>query len=111
MDPTASPDTDPTASLVPSVQFLAPGRVTSVVALADARLHLTFIDGTDGEADLDVFLRGSKVKGTVFEALRDPSHFARAEVVAETVHWPSGAELAPDAMYDTIRAHGRWQPD
>ena len=24
------------------------------------------------------------------------------------VAWPNGADLAPDAMYDAIRASGRW---
>jgi hypothetical protein len=24
------------------------------------------------------------------------------------VHWPSGADLAPDAMYDAIRQGGIW---
>ena len=24
------------------------------------------------------------------------------------VQWPNGADLAPDAMYDEIRANGRW---
>jgi hypothetical protein len=24
------------------------------------------------------------------------------------VQWANGADLAPDAMYDAIKAHGRW---
>jgi len=24
------------------------------------------------------------------------------------VQWPNGADLAPDTMYDEIKAHGRW---
>jgi hypothetical protein len=41
----------------------------------------------------------------VFEPLRDPNVFA---VVMGAVQWANGADLAPDAMYDAIKAHGRW---
>ncbi len=42
------------------------------------------------------------------EALRDPDQIARVEVALGAVQWPSGADLAPDAMYDAIRRDGRW---
>lgn len=52
------------------------------------------------------FLSSSEADGTVFEALRDPAVFAGARIVMGVVQWPSGADLAPDAMYDAIRESG-----
>ena len=71
-------------------------------------LGVTFVDGTTGEVDLRTFLNGTQVKGTVFEPLRDQAVFAQVRVVMGAVQWPNGADLAPDAMYDAIKAHGRW---
>jgi hypothetical protein len=53
-------------------------------------------------------LGGRKIAGTLFEPLRDPALFAEARVVLGAVQWPNGGDLAPDAMYDEIRANGRW---
>jgi hypothetical protein len=44
----------------------------------------------------------------VFEPLRDPNVFAQVRVVMGAVQWANGADLAPDAMYDAIKVHGRW---
>ena len=53
-------------------------------------------------------LNDDKVIGTVFEPLRDPFRFSEAAVHLGTVEWPGEIDLAPDAMYDEIRAHGVW---
>jgi hypothetical protein len=76
--------------------------------MPDLRLHVTFVDGTTGEVDLRTFLNSPQTVGTVFEPLRDPSVFAQVGAVIGAVQWPNGADLAPDAMYDAIKAHGRW---
>jgi hypothetical protein len=57
------------------------------------------------------FLGNPSIAGTIFEQLRDPVMFARAQVVLGAVQWPNGADLAPDAMYDAIREHGVWVLD
>jgi len=44
----------------------------------------------------------------VFAMLRDPELFAQAKLDCGTVAWPGELDLAPDAMYDAIKAHGRW---
>jgi hypothetical protein len=44
----------------------------------------------------------------VFEALREDRFFSQASVVDGAVRWPNGADLAPDSMYDAIRASGCW---
>jgi hypothetical protein len=72
---------------------------------------VTFVDGTSGEVDLQAFLGRSGGSLGVFAPLRDPELFARARVVLGAVEWPSGPDLAPDAMYDAIREHGRWVLD
>jgi hypothetical protein len=75
------------------------------------RLKVTFADGTTGEARMEAFLRSPRVNGTVFEPLRDPSMFAQVRLELGAATWPTGADLAPDAMYDGIRAHGYWTPE
>jgi hypothetical protein len=76
--------------------------------MPDFRLDVMFVDGTRGEVDLGNFLHHADTTGTVFDALRDPAVFAHAQVVMGAVQWTNGADLAPDAMYDAIKAHGRW---
>jgi hypothetical protein len=73
-------------------------------------LRVKFVDGTIGEVDLAPLLAREDL-GAVFEPLRDEEFFARVGVVSGAVEWPNGADLAPDAMYDAIREHGRWVPD
>ena len=66
------------------------------------------MDGTSGEVDLSEFLGGTASPGPIFEPLRDKAFFDQATVVHGAVQWPNGADLAPDAMYDEIKAHGCW---
>jgi hypothetical protein len=75
-------------------------RVQSVEALADYRLHVTFDDGTEGVVELQ-----ARLFGPMFEPLRDPAFFAQAAVDKfGVICWPNGADLAPDALYDRVRA-------
>jgi Protein of unknown function (DUF2442) len=75
-------------------------RLTRVEARSGYRLKLEFSDGTGGEVDLS-----NRLFGPVFEPLRDASFFARV-VIDEfgAPCWPNGADLAPDALYDRLRA-------
>lgn len=97
--------------VVPEVRHTVPWRVTALQALAEARLRVTFVDGTASEVDMKAFLASATVDGTVFEPLRDPAEFARARIDMGAVTWPNGADLAPDAMHDAIRARGIWVLD
>ena len=108
MQPTQTSKTARTPEVEPAIRHIVPWRVVSVHGEADLRLQVTFVDGTTGEVDMRNFLNGPKVKGTVFEPLRDPAVFAQVRVVMGAVQWAKGADLAPDAMYDSIKAHGRW---
>jgi hypothetical protein len=51
--------------------------VRAVDPLDDARLRLTFLDGTSGDVHLRQFLDSDRVSGTVFEPLRNPAIFGR----------------------------------
>ena len=74
-------------------------------------LQVTFVDGTAGTVELSRFLASAAAEGTLFEPLRDEGFFQRAAVERGVVRWPSGADLAPDAMYDAIKSSGRWIVD
>jgi uncharacterized protein DUF2442 len=108
MHPAKASESDRTSELVPAIRPTAAWRVTSVEVLPEGRLRVSFVDGTTGEVEMQAFLQGPAVVGTVFEALRDPRFLAQAAVVSGAAQWPNGADLAPDAMYDAIRAKGVW---
>jgi hypothetical protein len=75
--------------------------------MPDLLLRVTFVDGTTGDVDLRKFLSSPQANKMVFEPLRDPNVFAQVRVVMGAVQWANGADLAPDAMYDAIKANGR----
>ena len=76
--------------------------VVQVKALPDHRLHVRFVDGTEGELDVAPFIF-SRRPG-VFERLQDPKEFAKAYVDDGVVAWPGDLDMAPDAMYEDIVA-------
>jgi Protein of unknown function (DUF2442) len=92
---------DPAAGIV-----RVPWRVIDVRALPGHQLFVRFADGTEGEVDARSMVFGEKAG--VFERLRDPGKFAEVHVSGGAVTWPGGLDLAPDAMYDEIKANGRW---
>lgn len=108
MQPTQISKANRSPDVEPAIRRVVPWRVASVSAMPNQVLRVTFVDGTTGDVDLRNFLNGPQVKGTVFEPLRDLAVFAQVRVVTGAVQWPNGAELAPDAMYDAIKVHGRW---
>ncbi len=73
-------------------------RVTFVRALDGFRLSIGFDDGKQGTVALE-----SRLFGPVFEPLRDSSKFQQVFIDEfGAVAWPTGADLAPDALYETI---------
>ena len=77
--------------------------VIQVKPLGHLRLAVWFQDGLSGEVEL----RESHLYG-VFEALKDPEIFQQVHCEHGFVEWPGEIDLAPEAMYDAIRAHGCW---
>jgi hypothetical protein len=74
--------------------------VVSVRPLDNYQLELTFEDGTSGVVSLK-----DRLFGPVFEPLRDPALFRQVSVDEfGAVCWPNGADLAPDALYEKLRA-------
>ena len=108
MQPVENPESNRTAEIEPAIRHTAPWRVNSVTALPDSRLRVSFVDGTTGEVDMRRMLNNPNIDGTIFEPLRNPAAFSQAQIVLGAVHWPNGADLAPDAMYDAVREFGVW---
>lgn len=109
MQPPAATEAHRSLEVVPPQRAIAPWRVVSVQPDPERRsLHVTFVDGTEGDVELDDFLRDPAVEDTVFGPLREAAFFGLAEISLGAVVWPNGADLAPDAMYDQIRESGRW---
>lgn len=94
--------------MMPVVGSHASWRVAEVRPESGKRLAVRFMDGTTGHVEMAEFLASSQVDASIFAALRDDAIFQQAAVVAGSVRWPNGADLAPDAMYDAIRDSGRW---
>jgi hypothetical protein len=75
---------------------------TMILRIVEARvcrprlLCLTFNDGSRKTVDVSNLL-----DGPMFEPLRDPAYFARAELdrICGTVVWPNGADFAPEALH------------
>ena len=68
--------------------------VTSVRALEDYELEVSFDNGERRRFDVKPFLsRG------VFVRLRDPSLFEAVRAVAGSVEWPGGLDLSYDTLY------------
>ena len=111
MQPNANTEGNRAPEVDPTIKHTVAWRVTAVSALPDARLRVTFVDGTSGEVEMGAFLRNPDLDGTIFEALRNPVIFSQAQIVLGAIQWPNGADLAPDAMYDAIRERGVWVLD
>ncbi|MEJ2215903.1 MAG: DUF2442 domain-containing protein [Gemmatimonadota bacterium] len=74
-------------------------QVEAVEAKPHYRLWVRFVDGAEGEVDLSQLVG----KG-VFASWNDPKEFEKVYVDPEslTAAWPSGIDLAPDALYREI---------
>ena len=79
---------------------MAVDHVVFVKALAGWKLEVAFSDGTCGIVSLQ-----ESLWGPVFEPLNDPDYFAQVMVDEfGAICWPNGADLAPDALYEEIKA-------
>ena len=100
---------DRSATVVPPIVCNHPDDVAEVRAERNYRLFVRFFDGTEGTVDMSALVHSPNPG--VFGALADPARFAEARVELGTVSWPEGLDLAPDAMYAALRAHGVWKPE
>ena len=74
--------------------------VAAAKYLGGHRVWLRFDDGLEGEIDLGPDLAG-RLRGPVFERLRDPAYFA-GFTIDTTLTWPNGADLAPESLYARV---------
>lgn len=74
-------------------------RLVSVEHVRDYRIRVVFEDGAAGEIDLE-----PELWGEVFEPLRAPEAFRSftLDETLNTVTWPTGADLAPEFLYDSV---------
>jgi hypothetical protein len=61
----------------------------------DFRIRVTFSDGSQNTIDFQHWL-----EGPMFEPLKDRVTFMRFFVDGGTIVWPSGADIAPEALYE-----------
>lgn len=88
--------------------ILAPvWHVVAVVSQEGYRLQVRFNDGTEGIVDLSRLIFSDNAG--VFAMLADSRRFSEVTIEYGAVSWPGGLDLAPDAMYDEIHAHGEWR--
>ena len=97
---------DPLADLAADVDFTpaprSPWRVVSAQPLPDYRLKLTFRDGTVGTVDMKSAIFAANAG--VFASLRDVAVFNSVRVATGAPTWPGEIDVAPDALYDGVRA-------
>ena len=80
-----------------------PWDVVDLKIIAPLALLVSFSDGTSGE----VRFENSHLTG-VFSALKDFNFFKQAFIDRGAVAWPDNIDLAPDSMYNEIKANGVW---
>jgi hypothetical protein len=74
-------------------------RIVEVKPAPGYVLEVEFSDGAYGEVDLS-----DRLFGPMFEPLRDPKVFNQVQIDEYgAICWPNGADLAPDALYQTIQ--------
>lgn len=75
--------------------------VTSVTAIGDNRIEVSFRDGVHGEVIFErTYFRG------VFSALADPEFFRLVHLDDAVVTWPGELDIAPDALHASLIAAG-----
>ena len=76
-------------------------KLESAEYVAGHAIRIRFADGTEGVVDLE-----EELWGEVFEPLKDPATFRnfRLDPELNTVTWPSGADLAPEFLYEKAAA-------
>lgn len=80
-----------------------PWKIVEATLLEHLAFMVKFADGVTGK----VRISPSHLYG-VFECLKDPEVFAQLSIENGYVSWPGEVDLAPDSMYEAIRARGEW---
>jgi hypothetical protein len=83
----------------------APWRIAKFRILTGYRLKVYFLDGLQGELDISKLVQ-SKNAG-IFAKLRDPTVFKQVFIHYGVLTWPGEIDIAPDAMHEEIKSHGK----
>lgn len=102
------PTKDSPPVVVPAIRPSAPWRLASVRPLANYRLEVRFMDGTQGEIDLSGLVRSPDAG--VFAALMDQELFNQVYLEYGAITWPGEIDLAPDTMYEAVKKAGVYRP-
>lgn len=78
----------------------------NTVIQSNYKLEVNFIDGTHGVVEMSH--RVTSEKAGVFAALKDVNFFNQVHLEHGVATWPNEIDLAPDAMHDEIKLHGKW---
>jgi Protein of unknown function (DUF2442) len=84
---------------------MAAWSISRFKVLPNYKIEVSFADGTSGIADLAPRLSQGPL-GDGFDPLCDERVFAEAYLEHGALTWSGGIDLAPDAMYQRIRASG-----
>ncbi|MEP6888758.1 MAG: DUF2442 domain-containing protein [Nitrospirales bacterium] len=81
-------------------------KITRVQIEPSYQLRVEFSDGAAGTVDLS-----SRLFGPIFEPLKDPAVFAQAHIDEFcAITWLNGADLATDALHQTLLPKNPLQP-
>lgn len=97
---------DAKENTTPVVICTAPWRLTKVKPLPNYILEVEFVDGTHGFVDM--LYRITSDKAGIFATLKNVHLFNQVHLEHGVVTWPGEIDLAPDAMHDEIKKHGKW---
>ena len=96
-------DKDPAKkNSAPGLTTRVPWRVVAVRPLPTFQLDVQFADGTRGRFDYSELIHADDAG--VFVALRDVNVFNRVSIEYGAVTWPGELDVAPDAMYERLKA-------
>ena len=75
-------------------------RISEAHYVEGPTIWLRFVDGTEGEVDLQ-----EELHGEVFEPLKDTNYFRRFVLHPDlkTIVWPNGADFAPEFLRAAVR--------
>jgi hypothetical protein len=64
---------------------------------------IKFDDGVEGDIDFSEYLS----RGPVFQSIKDYKVFSKATVEGGTISWPTGADIAPETLYEKLLSAGK----
>jgi len=81
-------------------------RVIKATHRGGYRIHLVFDDGAAGVVDCSAWVG----RGPLFSRLADHKYFTRFVLDGESIEWPNGASIAPEALHDAVSGTAARRP-